>query len=50
MRSIEIQRHRVARRVDIAARPLRDPQQKDDLAIQLGGRGIEHGHHLELRL
>ena len=41
MRSIEVERHGIGRRIDIAARSLGDPQEKDDLPIELRGRGIE---------
>src|SRR5439155_7072820 len=49
MRPVEIERHRAWRRVDVAARPLGDPEQQKRLAVQLSGSGVEDRDHLELR-
>src|SRR6185503_11999710 len=50
MGTVEVQGHRVRWRVDVAPRPLRDAQEKEDLAVQLSGRRVEDRDDLELRL
>src|SRR5256714_6294979 len=50
MRAREVEGLRAGRWIDVAARPLGDAQQKDDLSIDLGGRRVEDGDDLELGL
>src|ERR1700687_2524591 len=49
MRLVQVERERVRTRLRVGPRPLGDAQQKDDLVADLGRRGIENAHDLELR-